>query len=62
MFSQKNSMDLEFKPISPTKQRRHTASLQASVNAMYSASVEDNATVACHFDIQLIGPFPKLNT
>lgn len=38
------------------RSRRHVASLAARVSAIYSASVEDRATVACFLEHQLIGP------
>lgn len=34
----------------------HVASFAARVRAMYSASVDDNATVGCFFEHQLTGP------
>jgi len=36
-------------------------SLQASVVALYSASVLDNATVCCRLLLQHTTPFPRIN-
>lgn len=42
-------------PSSVSSRRSHVASFVASVKAMYSASVDDNATVGCLFEHQLTG-------
>ena len=42
-------------PMSASKHRSQMASFVACVAAMYSASVEDRATVTCHLDDQLTG-------
>ena len=38
----------------------HMASLQDSVHAIYSASVDDKATVGCFLDFQVIAAFPRI--
>ena len=44
------------KPSSMSSKRSHVTSFTANVGAIYSASVSDNATVACFFEHQLTGP------
>ena len=41
------------RPSSVRRRRSQVASLAAKVSAMYSASVEDSATVACYLERQL---------
>ena len=43
------------------RSRSQVASLAASVKAMYSASVDDSATVDCRFEHQLTGPPFSIN-
>ena len=42
--------------------RSHVASFAAKVSAIYSASVDDNVTVICLLEHQLIGPLFSMNT
>lgn len=40
----------------------HKASCVALVRAIYSASVDERATMGCSLDCQVIGEFPKKKT
>lgn len=44
------------KPSSVSSNHNHVASFAANVKAMYLASVDDRATVACFLEHQLTGP------
>ena len=49
-------------PSSVISKRSHVASFAAKVSAIYSASVDDNVTVICLLEHQLIGPLFSMNT
>src|SRR5712691_555422 len=47
---------LNLKPSSPIRARSHVTWRLQSESAMYSASVDDSATVFCAFEVQLVRP------
>ena len=54
--------NLVINPSSVISKRSHVASFAAKVSAIYSASVDDNVTVVCLLEHQLIGLLFSMNT